>query len=96
MSIQMPFRNSRESRSVLILSLIVSAFWFLAYLVDVYHFAVTGAIFELLWLPMIVMIFTLPVLSLFLWFKESFNLKSHYLHSMLVIALVALYMIARN
>lgn len=92
----MPFQNSRASKAVFILSLIVAAFWFLAYIVNVYHFAVTGAIFELFWLPMIVMIFGLPVLSMFLWFKEKFNIKSHYLHSLLVIALIALYIIARN
>ena len=92
----MPFQNSKESKTVFILSLIVSAFWFLAYIVDVYHFALTGAIFELLWLPMIALIFVLPVLSLVLLVKEKFNIKSHYLHSLVVIALVALFMITRN
>lgn len=92
----MPFQNSKESKIVFVLSLFVSTFWFLVYVVDVYHFALAGVIFELLWLPMIALIFALPVISLVLWAKEKFNIKSRYLHSLGVIALVVLYMIAHN
>ena len=88
MSLQMHFQMAWTGKAIFILSLGVSAFWLLANLVDVYRFALTGAIFELLWLPMIAMLFGLPLLSLFLWFKEKFSIKSHYLHSLLVIALL--------
>lgn len=92
----MLFQSSGTSKIVFILSILVSAFWFLVYVVDVYHFAITGAVFELLWLPMIVIIFVLPVLSLVLLAKEKFNIRSLYLYSLIIIAIVVLYMISRN
>ena len=89
-------QSAATGKIVFILSILVSAFWFLGNAVDVYHFAITGAVFELLWLPMIVMLFVLPVLSLVLLAKDHFNPKSLYLYSLIVMALVVSYMISRN
>ena len=92
----MLIRYSQTSKIVFILSIFVSVFWFLTYVLDVYHFAITGAVFELLWLPMIIMIFVLPVFSVVQLIKEKFSLKSLYLYSLVIIALLVLFMISRN
>ncbi|MFT6166382.1 MAG: hypothetical protein ACJAV5_000489 [Vicingaceae bacterium] len=55
--------SSKTASIVFILSVLASAFWIMGQLVNVYHFAVVGAIFEILWLPMIGLLFTLPIVS---------------------------------
>ena len=43
-----------------------------------------GAIFEILWLPMILMLFCLPVISCYYLFKEKFSIHSTYLYVFLL------------
>ena len=50
-------------RTILYLSILVSIFWICSRFVNVYRFALVGAIFEILWLPMIVMLFFLPLIA---------------------------------
>lgn len=79
-----PFKNSRTSKIVFILSIIVSGFWWLGQVVNVYRFALVGAIFELLWLPAIAMLYALPVISLISLVKEKVNVRSLYIYSILI------------
>jgi hypothetical protein len=77
------FKNSKTSRSIFLLSIIVSGYWMLGQLVDVYRFALLGAIFEIFWLPALVMLFVLPTISIVMLFKEKANIKSLYFYSIL-------------
>jgi apolipoprotein N-acyltransferase len=79
-----PFKNSRTSKIVFILSIIASGFWWLAKGINVYSDAIVGAIFELLWLPVLGMLFLLPIMSLVLLVKERFNLRSLFIYSILI------------
>jgi hypothetical protein len=74
----------KRSKIVLITSLLTLAISLIVQFVNVYHFAFTGAIFEMLWLPVISLIIILPVVSLFFWVTEKFKLKSLYLYSLLI------------
>lgn len=87
------FNNSRTSKIVLILSVLVSGFWGLGQVINVYRFALVGAIFELLWLPMLAMIFILPIMSLRFLVKEQFNVRSLYLYSILIVVATILLMV---
>jgi hypothetical protein len=88
-----PFKNSRTGKIVFILSIIASGFWWFGQVVNVYNIALVGAIFELLWLPMLAMLFTLPIISLIWLVKEKFNIKSLYIYSMLIIFTTILFMV---
>lgn len=79
-------------KEVFILSILTSVFWCVGTHVNVYYFAVVGGIFEFLWLPMIVLLFVLPILSFFFFVKEKFNLKSLYLYSFLIVLATILFM----
>jgi hypothetical protein len=81
---QTRFTNPLLSKICFILSISILVFWILGKATDVYHFALTGAIFELLWLPMLFMLFVLPVLSLVSLIREKFNLRSLYLYSIIL------------
>lgn len=53
------------------LSVIVSIFWILVNSMNVYGNAFVGFVFEILWLPMLVGIFFIPVVSIILVFKKN-------------------------
>jgi len=78
------FKNSRTSKIVLLLSIIVSAYWWLGQVINVYSFAVVGVIFEIFWLPVLTLLFVLPIISMILLLKEKINIKSLYVYSTLL------------
>jgi hypothetical protein len=88
--------TSKKSKVVFILSIIVSVFWVMGQSFNVYYFAVVGAIFEILWLPMIALLIILPIVSLIYLVKEKFNLKSLFLYSFLILTAAFLYISLRN
>jgi hypothetical protein len=80
------FKNSGLSRIFFILSVVGLIFCILGQVTDVYRYKVTGAIFEILWLPMLLIIFVLPVISAVFLIKERLNPRSLYLYSFLISA----------
>lgn len=69
---------------VLALSVFVLLFVGLSRLINVYQISFVGAIFEILWLPVILLLFILPVLSIIYWIQEKFNPKSIYPYSIVL------------
>lgn len=59
------FKNSGINRVLFILSIIAILYWLTAKFSNVYNNAFIGAVFELLWLPMIISVFIGPVFQLF-------------------------------
>ena len=78
------FRNRKQSRIVFILSVLVAAYWYSGKAMDVYHIKILGTVFEILWLPMIILLFALPIVSIGFFVKDKFNIRSLYLYSLLV------------
>ena len=76
--------NKKQSRIVFLLSVLVAVYWWLGKIVDVYQNKFAGALFEILWLPMIILLFALPLVSIGFFVKDKFNLRSLYLYSLLV------------
>ncbi len=79
-----PFKNSSTSKLVFVLSIIVSGYWWLGQVINVYSFALVGAIFEILWLPVLAMLFVLPIISMILLLREKVNIRSLYIYSTLL------------
>jgi hypothetical protein len=87
------FKNSSLSKIFFILSLIVLGFWSVGQIIDVYRYAAVGAIFEILWLFMLLMLFILPIIALVFLIKEKFSFKSLYLYTIIVTVINILLMI---
>ena len=87
------FKNSKTGKTVFILSIIVSGYWWLGQVMNVYGFAFVGALFEILWLPVLLMLFLLPIISLILLIKEKVNLRSLYIYSMLISVTTIFFMV---
>ncbi len=80
-------KTSGTGKAVFILSAVVSAYFLLGMVTDYYYFKLTGVIYEILWLPMLGMLMFLPVLSLVLFWKDRFRIRSYYLYSFLLLLL---------
>jgi len=81
-------KNKSRITILLLISILVAfAFWAGANLFDTYKYAVAGAIFEIAWLPMIVVAFGAPLVSLYFWAKERFKISSVFLYLFLLSAL---------
>jgi hypothetical protein len=73
-----------QSRVIFALTVTVALYWSLSILINVYRFPIIGAIYEILWIFMIIALFTLPVFSFISWAKIKFNLRSLDLYSLIV------------
>ena len=78
-------KHPNLSKNLFILSIEVSLFWILVGLIDVYHFAIVGVFYEILWLPNLIMLFALPLISLYFLSKEKKKLHSLYFYSILLL-----------
>ena len=73
--------------------MVMAVIWVLGRTIDMYHFAVVGAIFEMLWLPIIVSIPVLTILATMYWIKDRFNFRSLNLYSLLLMIITILFTI---
>lgn len=89
----MKIKNSTLSKTLFLLSVEVSLFWILGIFVNVYQFAIAGAIYEIIWLPNLAMLFALPLVSLFFLGKEKKKLQSLYLYSIILLTIAILTML---
>lgn len=74
----------KRGRIIFYLCVAAFVFWNLPLLVNVYSMAVVGAVFELLWLPMIAAVFLLPLLSMTAWIHRRYAVHSIHFYSLLL------------
>ena len=89
------FKRSREVL-ITISSFLVLLFWFFGITYNVYEYKVVGAFFEVLWLPMLGLLFVLPIMSIVYLKKGKWNLKSIYSICFILNLLSILFIIFRN
>ena len=93
--------NKIESKSLFIILLLINLAAMTACLIgqniDVYRYAVVGAIFEFLWLPIILTIILMPFASFYLWIRDKFKRTSKFLYLSLgsILSIVILYCLTR-
>ncbi len=63
----------KQSKIILVLSLLVLTYWVITSLIDVYQYPVVGAIYELLWFPLLLLFFVLPIVNLVMFVKNKFS-----------------------
>ena len=82
--------RSGLGKGIFFTTLGASAFWIITKLVPVYENKIVGAVYELLWLPVVVILFILPLFSFLLWAGEKFRVQSAHLFSIILAALAVL------
>lgn len=80
---------------LLLVNFLAVTFWIVSQNVDVYRYAIVGAIFELFWLPIIASLLLMPFVSIFFWYKDKFKKKSKfvYLLGFYVLSIAAIYLL---
>lgn len=86
------FKNSKTSKVVFILSILSSGFWCLGQVINVYRFTLVGVLYEILWLPALVILCLLPLFSLLFLLKEKGTNKSFYIYSITISLATFLFM----
>lgn len=74
----------KSNKVTLVLSIIVFLFWLTNRLINVYDSPGGGAVFEMLWLPVILMTLLVPVMSLIIWINEKYHPKSPSLYALII------------
>ncbi len=77
--------NKNNARAVFILSVLAFTYWLLVLYVitDVYRHAALGALYEILWLPMLVCVVALPGISILQMIKTKWSAGSYQFFSLL-------------
>ncbi len=86
------FKNSGINLKLLMLSIITILYWLTAKSLNVYNYSFIGALFELLRLPMLGFVFFGPLISILLFVKDKYRLRSIAIY-IAVLQMVALYIL---
>lgn len=80
---------------LLLANFLAVTFWIVSQNIDVYRYAIVGAVFEFLWLPIIATLLLMPLVSLYFWYKDKFKRKSKFLYLLgfYVLSIVAIYLL---
>lgn len=90
------FKNSGNNQALFILGIITVLYWIIAKSINVYNYAFIGAVFELLWLPMMASAFIGPILSLVFFAKDKYNPGSLALYAAVLQAVAVFILIFLN
>jgi hypothetical protein len=82
--------KSSLGKGIFLVTLGASIFWIITKLVPIYENKIAGAVYEMLWLPVVVILFILPLFSFLLWAGEKFRVQSAHLFSIILAALAIL------
>jgi hypothetical protein len=85
--------NNKGSILVFVLSIWFVIYWLFGHIINIYEYKAVGVVYEILWLPMLLMGLVLPIVSLIFWYKEKFNFKSFYFFAFLLVVLTILVLI---
>lgn len=83
----------KKDTLVVLSTVFLALFWMVAKQSDIYHYALVGAIFEILWLPMLLALAILPGLSFYFWRLEQWRFSSLYPYCFLVNVLTILFLV---
>ena len=90
-------RSINAFRFILFFSCLTLLFWLFSQTINVYKSKVVGAIFEILWLPAILSLFSLPVFSFYFWRKDKFKITSKFSYLLIwtLMSILILFILSR-
>lgn len=63
-----------NKKLIVVLSILILSYWLLCKTIDVYKYTIIGVLSEILWFPMIAMLFLLPIINTYAIFKNKNSL----------------------
>lgn len=80
----MNIQNTKQSKIVFGISVLTLLLIILFKTIDIYKYAVVGALFEMLWMFIMAAVFILPIVAIWGLFKNSFSFKSFYFFAIII------------
>jgi hypothetical protein len=68
-------------------------YWLLSKTIDVYQIAIIGVLYEILWLPMLVLFIVLPILNTYSLIKNKNCLMSYFSLALNIITLLIVFLV---
>ncbi len=86
---------TKASLTTLIVTIFVLIYWVVGTrIINVYKVAFIGTLFEILWLPMIISLFVMPIWSLYNLIKNRLLFRSVYFYSFIISLITIIVLIA--
>ena len=82
-----------NKKLLLVLSSSMLLYWLLSKTIDVYQITIIGVLYEIIWLPMLVMFIVLPILNTYSLIKNKNNLMSYFSLALNVITLLIVFLV---
>lgn len=89
------FQQKVSKRLFFLLSIFVLLYWITAACLPVYVNKFTGIFFEMLWFPVLLLTFIIPLIALMAWISDRFNWRSLYLYILLMGVVSVLFLLLR-
>jgi hypothetical protein len=86
------YQNRNKFRVISLISCLTFTFWIVGQKIDIYKYKALGAIFEMLWFPILISIFTIPFFTFYFWSQEKYKIKSKFM-SLFIWSLISLLII---
>ena len=77
----------------LVLSSSMLLYWLLSKIIDVYQITILGVLYEIIWLPMLVLFIVLPILNTYSLIKNKNNLMSYFSLALNIITLLIVFLV---
>lgn len=82
-------------KPLFIVSMISCLYWTISQNMNVYNYAFAGALYEILWLPMVVLLVGIPFISGYQWYKDKFKMTSWSMYTILLSIVTIIVLIGR-
>lgn len=74
------------------LSILILSYWLLCKTIDVYKYTILGVLSEILWFPMIAMLFLLPIINTYAIFKNKISLVHYFNLALNIISILIVFL----
>jgi hypothetical protein len=82
-----------NKKLLLVLSSSMLLYWLLSKTIDVYHITILGVLYEIIWLPMLVLFIVLPILNTYSIIKNKNSLMPYFSLTLNVITLLIVFLV---
>ncbi len=82
-----------NKKLLLVLSSSMLLYWLLSKTIDVYQITIIGVLYEIIWLPMFALFIVLPILNIYIIFKNKNSLMSYFSLALNIITLLIVFLV---
>jgi hypothetical protein len=82
-----------NKKLLLVLSSSMLLYWLLSKTIDVYQIAIIGVLYEIIWLPMLVLFIVLPILNTYSLIKNKNSLMFYFSLALNIITLLIVFLV---